>query len=127
MYATIRRYTAKKGSAKALSTELQKSFLPVVRSIKGFANYFYVLGGEENGHDILITVTVCQTKEGVEESVRKAATCVKEHGKDADISAPQVTPGDVVEAADDGRRLVDAQRDVLVYGRHSAGGDEAGE
>ena len=99
MYATIRRYTAKKGSAKALTADLQKSFLPVVRSIKGFANYFYVLGGEENGRDILITVTVCQTKEGVEESVKKAATWVKEHGKDADISAPQVTTGEVLGSA----------------------------
>ena len=99
MHATIRRYTAKKGSARGLSAELQKSFLPIVRSIKGFANYFYVLGGEENGRDILITVTVCQTKEGVEESVRKAATWVKEHGKDADISAPQITTGEVLGSA----------------------------
>ena len=51
MYATIRRYTAKKGAAQSLRAELEKSFLPVVRSIKGFSNYYYVYGGEENGRD----------------------------------------------------------------------------
>ena len=99
MHATIRRYTAKKGEAKRLAAELQKSFLPQVRSIKGFAHYYYVFGGEENGRDVLITVTVAETREAVDESVRRAAAWVKEHGKDSDITAPQVTTGEVVATA----------------------------
>ena len=95
MYATVRRYTAKKGAAQKLRAELEKSFLPVVRAIKGFQNYYYIGGGEENGRDVLVTVTVCQTRDGVDESVRKAAEWVKQHGKDSDISPPSVTTGEV--------------------------------
>ena|SRR5438094_409719 len=99
MYATIRRYTAKKGAAQSLRAELEKSFLPVVRSIKGFSNYYYVYGGEENGRDVLITMTVCQTRDGVDDSVRKAAEWVKQHARDADVSQPMVTTGEVFAKA----------------------------
>ena len=99
MYATVRRYTAKKGAAAGLRAELKKSFLPVVRSIKGFEKYYYVSGGEENGRDVLLTVTVCQTREGVEESVRKAAEWVKQHARDADVASPVITSGEVLETA----------------------------
>ena len=99
MYATVRRYTAKKGAAQSLRAELEKTFLPVVRSIKGFANYYYISGGEEHGRDVLLTVTVCQTQEGVDESVRKAAEWVKAHARDADVSPPMVTTGEVYAKA----------------------------
>lgn len=96
MYATVRRYTARKGSARALAADLQQTFLPVVSAIPGFVAYYYAEGDPEAGRDVLVTVTVCETRDGVEDSVRKAAAWVKEHAANIDVSAPMVTTGEVL-------------------------------
>jgi hypothetical protein len=49
MYATIRRYTANKGSIRGSVKKIQDIFLPILKSIPGFVSYNFIEGGEEDG------------------------------------------------------------------------------
>lgn len=95
MYMTIRRYTAKKGTVRELAKRLEQTFLPTLDSISGFVSYSLVDGGNEGGRDVLVTITSCETRDGVDESIRRAATWVKSNAAEFDVTAPVVTTGEV--------------------------------
>lgn len=96
MYATVRRYTCRAGTVREVARIAESGFLPIARTIPGFVSYTIIEGGTDNGRDVLITVTTCQTAEGVEESVRKAATWVRNNVAQFDPSTPMVATGEVL-------------------------------
>jgi hypothetical protein len=89
MYAVVRRYTASSPLADAMVAREQE-IRDLISSVPGFVTYYAVRDG-----DILATVTVCQDKEGTDESTRRAAAWVRENMADALPSAPDVTQGNV--------------------------------
>jgi hypothetical protein len=94
MYTAIRRYTVAPGRFPEIARRAESTFLPVVRSLPGFVAYFLVDGGQENGRDVLATVSVFETKEGLDESVRRAALWVRENLMPSDDArGPEVTAG----------------------------------
>jgi hypothetical protein len=99
MYATVRRYSGSAGVVKDLAPRIEPEFVPILRQIPGFVSYLVVAGAPENGRDVLVTVSVFRTQEGADESVRKAAAWVAEAAKGADLTAPQITAGQVVASA----------------------------
>ena len=103
MYATVRRYTANKGSVRDASKRLEKEFRPIITAIPGFVSYALIEGEEERGQDVLITVTICDTRAGVDESIKVAASWVKANMTGLGISAPTVTTGEVLVSAQKGR------------------------
>ena len=102
MYATVRRYTANKGSIRDASKRIEE-FRPIITAIPGFVSYTLLEGEEERGQDVLVTVTICDTRAGVDESIKVAASWVKENLTGLGISAPIVTTGEVLFSAQKGR------------------------
>lgn len=94
MYTAIRRYTLAPGRFPIVASRAEATFLPIVRSVPGFVAYFLVDGGQENGRDVLATVSVFETKDGADDSVRRAALWVRENLTPSDDArGPEVTAG----------------------------------
>lgn len=68
-------------------------------TIPGFISYVLLEGEQEQGHDVLVTVTTCETRAGVDESITVAANWVKQNLPGLGISAPSVTTGEVLASA----------------------------
>lgn len=96
MYAVIRRYTVTSGGARELAERVSREFIPLLRGVPGFVSYMYMEGGQEWGRDILATVSVFDSREGAEESVRRAAKWVGENLTEFAPSQPVITAGEVI-------------------------------
>lgn len=94
MYAVIRRYRAAQlGAIQQTTREAQARFLPIVSQIKGFVSYTIINAGPTEA----VTVSLFESREGADESVRQAAAWVKQN---PDVSrlltdAPEIIAGDV--------------------------------
>jgi len=92
MQAVIRTYSGK--GARELFDVLEKNAADVqglMRSVKGFVSY--TLARTESGG---FSVTVCQDKVGIDESVTKAKDWVAKNAGNTGVGAPQVTNGAVI-------------------------------
>lgn len=96
MYATVRRYTANKGSIRGSVKKIQEIFIPMLKSIPGFVSYNFIEGGEEDGRDVVVTTTFCQTREACDESARRASAFVREHMNDIGIKMANTTSGELL-------------------------------
>ena len=96
MYANVRRYTVASGGNQKLGGRVEQEFVPIISSLPGFVSYMAIEGQPENGRDVLITVSVFHTKEGADESVKRAAEWVKGNLPELEPSAPQITAGEVL-------------------------------
>ncbi|KAA0997687.1 hypothetical protein FVF58_44045 [Paraburkholderia panacisoli] len=92
MQAVLRTYSGK--GAKELFDVLEKRAAEVeelLRSVKGFVGY--TLTRSDDGG---FSVTVCNDKAGVDESVQKAKDWIAKNAADAGAAAPKVTEGSVI-------------------------------
>ena len=92
MYAVTRTYSGK--GANELLDLLAKHKTDVehlMRPIKGFVSYTLA-----HSHDGGFSVTVCETKAGVEESVHKARDWIAKNAADTRAGAPEITEGSVI-------------------------------
>ena len=92
MHAVVRAYSGK--GAKELFDVLEKrkaDVESVMRSVNGFVSY--TLARSANGG---FSVTVCQDKAGVDESVQKAKDWIAKNAGDTGVGAPNVSAGTVI-------------------------------
>ena len=92
MHAVIRTYSGK--GAKELFDVLEKRTADVeslMRSVKGFVSYTLARSGDGG-----VSVTVCQDKAGVDESVQKAKEWVAKNAGNTGVGAPRVSDGAVI-------------------------------
>ena len=92
MQVVIRKYSGK--GAKELFDALEKQaaeLQPLMRSIKGFVSY--TLARSDSGG---FSVTVCQDKAGIDESVRIAKDWIVKNAANAGAAAPEVSTGNVI-------------------------------
>ena len=99
MYAVIRRYTVTSGGARELAERVEREFLPILRTVPGFVSYMYMEGGQEWGRDVLATVSIFDSRDGAEESVRRAAKWVGENLTEFAPSQPVITAGEVLTSS----------------------------
>ena len=90
MYAAIRTYRVT--DAEELARRVRDEFVPMVRDVPGFVAYYVIDAG---GGD-LSSVTICDSREGVEESTARAADWVGERLGSLIESGPDVMAGDVI-------------------------------
>jgi hypothetical protein len=92
MQVVLRKYSGK-GTKELFdlleknTTELQKLLVP----IQGFVSY--TLARTPDGG---FSVTVCQDKAGIDQSVQVAKTWIAQNATDIGAAAPEVTAGDVI-------------------------------
>ncbi|HEX6966351.1 MAG TPA: hypothetical protein VF166_11165 [Gemmatimonadaceae bacterium] len=91
MYATIRRYSYERGDVHELSRQIQQGFVPIVSKLPGFVAYYVV----NSGMSTLSTISIFESREGADQSVRAAADWVGQNLAEAGLSRPQITAGDV--------------------------------
>lgn len=92
MQVVVRTYSGK--GAKELIDMLEKrksEVESVMRSVNGFASYTLARSGDGG-----FSVTVCQDKAGIDESVQKAKDWVAKNAGNTGVGAPKVSDGDVI-------------------------------
>ena len=91
MFATIRRYTVQGAQMEEMTRDIRENFLPRITQVPGFVSYDVLAAG-----DRLVTVSVFETREGAEESTRRAAEYVKQNPTfQRGLSKPEITQGEV--------------------------------
>jgi hypothetical protein len=88
MYMVARRYADAAALADAMakrSSEVEE----LLRGVPGFVAYYAIRDGAT-----VTTVTVCQDREGTQESTRRAADWVKANLAGTSVGAPMVTEGE---------------------------------
>jgi hypothetical protein len=91
MYTTVRRYE-NVTDPRQVARIVQESFLPIVSDLPGFVAYYFV----DAGAGAMVSISVFQSKEGAEESNRRAAVIVREKLASMMPASPQITEGEVV-------------------------------
>jgi hypothetical protein len=97
MFVTIRRYSPQNGAINKASLELLRrqlhdEFLPLLRQIPEFAGYYVLNVGDRE----LVTLSLCETKEGSLESSRCAAEYTLRNPLVFELGRPEVTEGEVL-------------------------------
>jgi hypothetical protein len=87
MFTTIRVYSGAPGLAQKIG-DRREALEKLFRAVPGFAGYRLV-----ETADGLVSVTICETKDGCDESSKRAAAWVKENFPDLKIPAPTIVVG----------------------------------
>ena len=100
MFVTIRRYSPQNGSINRASLEvlrrqLRDEFVPSLRKISGFAGYYVLNVGDRE----LVTLSLCESKEGSVESSRCSAEYTLWNPLVYELGRPEVIEGEVLTSA----------------------------
>jgi hypothetical protein len=88
MHVVVRKYANAAALADAM-TQRQQEVRDLISAVPGFVAYYAVRDGAT-----VTTVSVYQTREGTQESTRRAGEWVKQNLVGAAIGAPEVTEGE---------------------------------
>ena len=91
MHVVLRQYTVDSNATEDIVRRAREDFVPLISSAPGFVSYTIV----DAGTDGLLTVSIFEDRAGAEESVRMAATWVRESLASLLPNPPQVTIGAV--------------------------------
>lgn len=100
MFVTIRRYSPKNGainkaSLEVLRRQLRDEFLPSLRKISGFSGYYVLNVGDRE----LVTLSLCDSKEGSAESSRCSAEYTLRNPLVYELGRPEVIEGEVLTSS----------------------------
>ena len=90
MYGTIRRY--KVSRPREFTEKVNASFINVIRKVPGFISYVAI----DEGDGWWASVSMFESREGIDESDRAAAAWVAEHASGLVSGVPEITEGVVV-------------------------------
>jgi hypothetical protein len=89
VYGAIRTYRVT--DADEISRRVRDEFVPMVRDVPGFVAYYVV----DAGGGKISSVTICEDREGVEESTARAADWIEERIASLIESGPEITIGEI--------------------------------
>ena len=96
MYATIRRYSSKAALTQQtvddFKRRIEDKFVPTLGDIPGFHSYGIVKTGDKE----MVSITVCEDRQGVTESTRRAAEFVQKDPLKDQLSKPEVIEGELL-------------------------------
>ncbi len=100
MFVTIRRYSPKNGAINKASLELLRrqlhdDFLPSLRKIPGFEGYYVLNVGDRE----LVTLSMCESREGSVESSRCSAEYTLRNPLVYELGRPEVIEGEVLTSS----------------------------
>jgi hypothetical protein len=93
MYAVIRRYQFDPSVGEEVDRNVREHLVPRLKAVPGFVTYYWLNTGEGSG----ASLSVFQSKEGAEESVRVAASFGQQHLylSGLTMSKPEILKGEV--------------------------------
>src|ERR687893_1303957 len=100
MFVTIRRYSPKNGAINKASLELLRrqfrdEFVPSLRKIPGFAGYYVLNVGDRE----LVTLSLCESREGSVESSRCSAEYTLRNPLVYELGRPEVIEAEVLTSS----------------------------
>jgi heme-degrading monooxygenase HmoA len=94
MFASIRKYNVRRGSAEELARRVREGFVPMMRQMQGFRGYYLLDGGP----DVLITISIFDSADEAFASNEKAANWVRNNVLESTKGLPEVMVGDALIA-----------------------------
>src|SRR6202046_1350751 len=94
MFASIRRYNVRRGSAEELARHVREGFVPMMRQMEGFLSYYLLDGGP----NVLITISIFDSADEAFASNEKAADWVRNNVLEFTKGMPEVMVGDTLIA-----------------------------
>ncbi len=92
MHAVVRTYSGQGANTLFILLEQRKAEVErIIRGVIGFRSYT-LISTDDGG----VTITVCQDKEGTDESMQVAGDWIHENAEDLGVSPPSVSEGSVV-------------------------------
>jgi len=91
MHASVRKYKVDQSQMDDVSRRVADTFVPRVSAVPGFAAYHFV----DAGNGILITVTLGDDPDAVEQSADLAAEFVRDELSDIEIERVEAASGEV--------------------------------
>jgi hypothetical protein len=91
MYAVIRQYQFDPSASEELDRKIRETLVPLLKDAPGFLTYYWLNTGEGSG----ASLSVFQSREGAEESVRAAANFTQQHLSGLTMSKPEILEGEV--------------------------------
>ncbi len=91
MYAVIRRYQFDQSASEEVDRKIRELFVPLIKDVPGFVTYYWLNTGEGAG----ASLSVFDSREGAEESVRAAANFTQQHLSGLTMSKPEIIEGEV--------------------------------
>ncbi|WP_155368089.1 hypothetical protein [Catellatospora vulcania] len=91
MYATVRRYDGVTDPREA-GRRVKEGFVPIISAVPGIIAYYWF----DAGNGVMVSTSVFESRDGAEESNRRAADWVKENLASLLPNPPQITAGEVV-------------------------------
>jgi heme-degrading monooxygenase HmoA len=94
MFASIRKYNVRRGSAEELARRVREGFVPMMRQVRGFRSYYLLDGGP----DVLITISIFDSADEAFASNEKAADWVRNNVLEFTKGMPEVMVGNALIA-----------------------------
>jgi heme-degrading monooxygenase HmoA len=94
MFASIRKYQVRRGSAEHLANRVRDDFVPLLRQMQGFRGYYLLDGGP----DVLITISIFDSSDEAFASNEKAADWVRHNVLEFTRGMPEVMVGNALVA-----------------------------
>jgi hypothetical protein len=91
MYVTVRRYEGVPDPSE-VARIVNERFLPMIREIQGFVDYYLV----DAGDGVIFSTSIFESASGEEESNWRAGEFVGEHLTTLIANPPHITAGEVV-------------------------------
>ncbi|GIF97632.1 hypothetical protein [Catellatospora citrea] len=91
MYATVRRYDGVTDPREA-GRRVQEGFVPIISAVPGVVAYYWI----DAGNGVMMSTSVFESRDGAEESNRRAAAWVSDNLASLLPNPPQITAGEVV-------------------------------
>ena len=91
MYAVIRRYQFDPSVGEEVDRKVREILMPLLKDIPGFVTYYWLNSGAGSG----ASLSVFDSREGAEASMRAAANFVQQHLSGLTMSKPEILEGEV--------------------------------
>jgi hypothetical protein len=91
MYAVIRKYQFDQSGGEEVDRNIRETLVPLLQDVPGFVTYYWLNTGAGAG----ASLSVFDSREGAEESVRAAANFVQQHLSGINMSKPEILEGEV--------------------------------
>jgi hypothetical protein len=91
MYAVIRKYQFDQSGGEEVDRNIRETLVPLLKDVPGFVTYYWLNTGAGAG----ASLSVFDSREGAEESVRAAANFVQQHLSGLTMSKPEILEGEV--------------------------------
>ena len=94
MFTIVRKFRLTRGSAGEVTRRVRESFVPLLRDLPGFREYYLL----EGGPDVLISIRVFESADEALASNETAASWIRENVLEFVKGMPEVMAGNVLVA-----------------------------